>query len=239
MILDRRQLGLVHKGHRLMQLRAFCEAAASVNLTRAAERLGVTQPAVSLHVRELEHEFGAALFARRGPRLELTPAGKRLDRIVRPLLEAAERLPESLASPGVGGSAPERLRLAATPCACVLPADLKSFRDAYPAVRMRVRRCAVERGLALLSDRTVDLIVGAERPVARPLVYRPIASYNFVLITALDHPLAGARVSRSRRRPAIRRWRRPPTRSAATVAKVSALASWKGRASWWRRSTGR
>ena len=191
MALDRHDL--VRKGHRLTQLRAFREAVASVSLTRAAERLGVTQPAVSLHVRELEHELGAVLFERRGPRLKLTPAGERLDRIVRPLLQAVERLPESLANPGDGAAAPARLRLAATPCACafVLPAALKSFRDAYPGVRMQVRRCAVERGLALLSDREVDLVVGAERPVARPLVYRPVVSYDLVLITALDHPLGG------------------------------------------------
>ena len=191
MVLDRHEL--VRKGNRLTQLRAFCEAAAACSMTRAAERLGVTQPAVSLQVRELEHELGAELFDRRGPRLALTRAGERLDRIVRPLLKAVERLPESPASPGVGGAAPTRLGLAATPCACafLLPAALKSFRDAHPGGRVRVHRCTVERGLALLSDREVDPVVGAERPVPRPLLYRPVVSYHLVLIAGPDHALAG------------------------------------------------
>ena len=206
MVVDRCRL--IRKPHRLKQLRAFCEAAELLNMTRAAERLGVTQPAVSLHVRELEHELGAVLFERHGRRLDLTPAGERLDCIARPLVEAVERLPESLADPGVGVLESARLRLAATPCACafVLPAAITRFREAYPGVRMQVGRSAVESGLALLSDRKVDLVVGPERPVARPLAYHPVVSYDFVLITAPDHDLAeraSVSVEEAARHPAV------------------------------------
>ena len=60
---------------RLRQLRAFCHAAQLGSITAAAKSLGLTYPAVSLHVRELESEMEAILFDRDGSRIALTPAG--------------------------------------------------------------------------------------------------------------------------------------------------------------------
>ena len=62
--------------NRLKQFRAFCHAARLGSITRAAEHLMSSQPAVSLQVRSLEEELGVELFDRRGPRISLTPLGR-------------------------------------------------------------------------------------------------------------------------------------------------------------------
>ena len=61
-----------YKPNRLQQLRGFCYAARSQSISKAAERLGMSQPSVSLQIEALEQELGAQLFQRRGPRIALT-----------------------------------------------------------------------------------------------------------------------------------------------------------------------
>ena len=87
-----------HKRDRLRQLRAFCYAAKFESMTLSGEHLGISQPAVALHVRELEHELEAVLFDRAGPRVSLTPAGEHLYGLAGPLVETVDRLPATCAS---------------------------------------------------------------------------------------------------------------------------------------------
>lgn len=77
----------------LRHLRYFLAVAEALNFSRAAERLRITQPALSRQIRDLEHELGCTL-VRRGANLrtELTPEGRRLLDGARPLLDAAEEL---------------------------------------------------------------------------------------------------------------------------------------------------
>ena len=65
-----------YKQNRLKQLRAFCFAAQERSISRAAERMFLSQPSVSLQVRALEDEMGIVLFERRGPRIQLRPMGR-------------------------------------------------------------------------------------------------------------------------------------------------------------------
>ena len=190
MAVDRKRI--YHKRDRLRQLRAFCHAARSQSITRAAAHLGITQSAVSMQVRELEHELEAVLFERSGPRIALSPAGQQLFAIAGPLVEAMDRLPEVCAEPH-GDSFPDELRIAAGPgaVAFVLPPYIRRLRDEYPSVRLMVSTRRVGEALKLLGANEVDLAVGAERFGSEDCTYYPAFSYELVLITSLDHPLAG------------------------------------------------
>ena len=179
--------------NRLRQLRAFCWAARLESITRAAARLGLTQPAVSLQVRDLEHELEAVLFDRGGAGISLTSAGESLFRLAEPLVLGMDGLMNNfieLIDDEVSG----RLELVASVAgaAIVLPPYIKRFREQYPAVRLRVRSYPLSEGMKLLRDGQVELVLGAQdRFASRALEYREIVAYDIVLITALDHPLAG------------------------------------------------
>ena len=74
----------------------------------------------------------------------------------------------------------------------VLPPYAKRLRDLYPRARLRVRKCAQSEGLTMLLDDEVELVSGAQNSDPDKLLeYREVLSYNIVLITSLDHPLAG------------------------------------------------
>ena len=183
---------IYHKRDRLRQLRAFCQAARSQSFTRAGTHLGITQAAVSMQVRELEHELEAVLFERGGSRVSLSPAGQQLFAIAEPLVEAMDRLPEIFDEP-LGDTFPGELRIAAGPgaVAFVLPPYIRRLRDEYPNLRLTVSTRRVGEALKLLGANEVDLAVGAEEFRSEDCIYFPAFSYELVLITSLDHPLAG------------------------------------------------
>jgi hypothetical protein len=64
-----------YKQNRLQQLRGFCYAAKAGSISKAAERLLLSQPSVSLQIQALEREFKTTLFERRGPKINLKPRG--------------------------------------------------------------------------------------------------------------------------------------------------------------------
>src|SRR5688572_16807630 len=119
------------------QLAAFCAVVERRSFSQAAERLGVTQPAVSLQVRALEKRLGTQLLDRSGRRVEPTEAGMRLYR-------GAQRLPalEDQILDDVAGEAEGELRgelsLGAStgPAAIVVPLLLCEFQREHPDVRI-------------------------------------------------------------------------------------------------------
>ena len=182
-----------YKRNRLRQLRAFCYAARLGSITQAAARLGLTQPAVSLQVRELEDELEATLFDRSGSRISLTSAGESLHGIAEPLVLGMDGLMDNFGEL-VGDRIAGRLELVASVAgaAVVLPPYIRRLRERYPAIRLRIRSCPVSEGTKLLRDGEVELALGAEyRLAGRALEYREIVAYDIVLITAPAHPLAG------------------------------------------------
>src|SRR5436305_2243693 len=84
------------------QLAAFCAVVERKSFSRAAERLGVTQPAVSLQIRSLEQRFGTQLLDRSGRRVEPTEAGLRLYASAQRLLALEEQLVSEVTADGSG-----------------------------------------------------------------------------------------------------------------------------------------
>ena len=172
------------------QLRAFEAVTRTGSFTKAAERLRVTIPAVSLQIRQLEREHGVTLFERLGRRVRLTPAGERLrqyaDRIFT-LAHDAERALES-----TGDFRGTRLRLAATPTAAgyYLAPFWKRLRRRYPGLQLEVSvhntRTVRQRLLALEDD--LGMLGGGTEDGA--LIVRPFARDTMVAIVSREHPWA-------------------------------------------------
>ena len=182
-----------HKRDRLRQLRAFCHAARLGSITKAAVHLGLSQPAVSLHVRELENELEAILFDRGGSGIRLTSAGETLYELSRSLVQGMDVLSVNLME-RIDDTVSGRLQLAASPAGVsfVLPPYIKRYRDRYPDVRLQVRSCLLDEGVKLLLDDQVEFVFGVKDPYPEDtLEYRRMLPCDVVLITSLDHPLAG------------------------------------------------
>ena len=191
MAVDRQRI--YHKRDRLRQLRAFCHAARHGSITQAAESLGLSQPAVSVHVRELENELDAILFDRGGPGVALTSAGKRLWELAEPLVRGMDGLSVNFME-RLDDTISGRIQLAASVAgaAFILPPYIKQFRDRYPEIRLRVKNRPSNEGVKLLLADEVEFALGVkDSSVEDTLDYRELLPYGIVLITSLDHPLAG------------------------------------------------
>jgi DNA-binding transcriptional LysR family regulator len=119
------------------QLAAFCAVVERKSFSQAAERLGVTQPAVSLQVRALEQRLGEQLLDRSGRRVEPTEAGRRLYRGAQRLLQLEEQLLEEVGAADEGRLT-GTLQLAAStgPGAHLVPLLLCEFQRAHPDLRV-------------------------------------------------------------------------------------------------------
>ncbi len=176
------------------QLAAFCAVVEKKSFSHAAERLGVTQPAVSLQIRALEKRLGVQLVDRSGRRVEPTEAGQRLYRNAQRVLAAEEQLLDELtederivgrfelgASTGPGGS--------------VVPILLGELARTYPDVSVALTVSDTHRIIELVADRGVELgVVGFARR-HRAVVFEPLFHDQVVLACPPGHRFAGKTIS--------------------------------------------
>lgn len=151
----------------------------------------LSQPSVSLQIQALERELKTTLFERRGPKISVTPDGRKLYELANPLVESLDTLPEQFAASRDGvehGS----LDLAAgeSTILYVLPQFIKRFVKAYPKIELKLHNVTGRDGLAMLRNDSCDFAVGSFIEIPDDIDYRPMFSYDPVLITSLDHPLA-------------------------------------------------
>jgi len=180
-----------YKQNRLKQLRAFCFAASSGSISRAAERLFLSQPTVTLQIQALERNLDISLFERRGPSIKLTPQGEVLFRLAQPLVEGMDSLGESFHA-HMGNLESGELNIAAgeSTILYILPALMKKFAEAYPGIRLKLHNVTGRDGMTMLREDEADLAVGSMIDVPDDMVYQPMVDYSPYLITPKGHPLA-------------------------------------------------
>ncbi|MGH9283095.1 MAG: LysR family transcriptional regulator, partial [Acidimicrobiales bacterium] len=154
----------------LNQLRTFLAVAETGSVRAAAERLVVTQPAVSSALATLSAEVGVPLVAREGRGLRLTAAGVAFATYTRQALGLLDQAVNAAA----GHDHPERgrLRLAAVTTAGerIVPGLLAGFRRGHPEAGIVLEVGNRRRVWDLLANRQVDLAVGGRPPAGQPLV---------------------------------------------------------------------
>lgn len=180
-----------YKADRLKPLRAFCQVARLGSVSRAAEALYLSQPAITLQLQALERELGVKLFERVGRRLALTREGDALYELARPLVEGIDRLPADFREQIKGLDAGE-LHVAAgsSTILYLLPKIVEAYRRAHPDVRLTLHNVTGAGGLDLLRNDGVDLAVGSMLDVPADLDYAPVYRFDPMLIMPRDHPLA-------------------------------------------------
>jgi DNA-binding transcriptional LysR family regulator len=178
------------------QLAAFCAVVERKSFSQAAERLGVSQPAVSLQIRSLEQRLGRQLLDRSGRRVEPTEAGQRLYRNAQRLLALEEQLLEEV-SETAEGELRGRLELGASsgPGETVLPLLLCDFQREHPEVTIALSVSDTHTVVELVARRELELgVVGAARR-HRSVVFEPFFRDEVVLACPPDHAFAGRTIS--------------------------------------------
>jgi len=172
------------------QLRAFCHAAQTGSISKAAQRLNLSQPSVSLQIQALEKDLDTLLFERCGPKIRLTPAGELLLEMAQPLVDGFSRLADSFASRLDDVHAgPLDIASGEATLLYILPDVIKSFSDEFPQIDVRLHNVTGHDGMALLRADEVDFAVGSMIDVPDDLVYHPIYDFKPALIMQRGHPL--------------------------------------------------
>ena len=184
-------LRFAYKGSRLKPLRAFCQVARLGSVSRAAEALYLSQPAVTLQLQALERELGVRLLERSGRRMTPTREGDLLYEMARPLVEGLDNLAATFREQVRGLDAGE-LNVAAgsSTILYLLPGIVDAFRRGHADVRLSLHNVTGASGLDLLRSDAVDLAVGSMLDVPADLSYAPVYSFEPMLIMPPEHPLA-------------------------------------------------
>jgi DNA-binding transcriptional LysR family regulator len=173
------------------QLAALCAVVERRSFSQAAERLGVTQPAVSLQVRALEERLGQKLLDRSGRRVEPTEVGLRVYRSALRVLQAEHQLLEdaALESEELRG----RLAVGAStgPGGRVVPLLVCEFAARHPGLRLSLSISNTQSVIDQVADRELELGVVGARSRARSLAFEPLFRDEIVLAVPVGHPFAG------------------------------------------------
>jgi DNA-binding transcriptional LysR family regulator len=173
----------------LRQLQTFIEVAKESSVTRAASRLFVTQPAVSMQLKQLEEAFGVALVEPIGRNIRLTHAGRDFLDHANAALGALKDLEATMADHV--GMKQGRLDLAVvTTAKYFVPMLLMRFRTLHPGIEVALQVENRERVVGMLSRNEVDLVVMGRPPDGLPCDATPFATNPLGVLCSPDHPLA-------------------------------------------------
>jgi LysR family transcriptional regulator for metE and metH len=171
----------------LRTIKAIQEAG---GLARAAERLNITQSALSHQVKGLEAQAGVELFVRRSKPLRLSAAGQRLLKLAERILPEVEALEADFAGLRSGRSGRMHIAIECHACFEWLVPVLESFRKNWPDVDVDIRPGLAFEALPALQREDVDLVVSSDPEVLTGVTFEPLFDYEAVFVAASAHPLA-------------------------------------------------
>ncbi len=176
----------------LRNLSTFIQVAELNSFTRAAEKLGYSQPTVSFQIKQLENELGIQLFERVGHTVSLTADGRAV------LVRAQQicRLSDEIIDGGAGetGAATIRLAMADSLCAPLVLDGFAAFRQAHPHISLQITTAGTDEMFRLLDHNEVDLVCTLDNHFYNTAYV--ISSEQKVgahFVCAADHPLAKAK----------------------------------------------
>lgn len=171
----------------LRTIKAIHEAG---GLARAADKLNITQSALSHQIKGLEEQAGVELFVRRSKPMTLSAAGLRLLRLAEQVLPQVEALQDEFA--GLRAGQAGRLHIAIECHACFewLFPVLESFRKAFGDVDVDIRPGLAFDALPALMKEEVDVVISSDPEDLGGVTFVPLFDYNPVFVASSQHPLA-------------------------------------------------
>jgi len=174
----------------LRQLRAFCDVAQTGSFTLAARRMHLTQSAVSMLVRQLETEFGLALFDRVKRQVHLTETGRQLLPIAQRILGDLREVVDGAADLRALKRGTLRLALPQMLACSWLPPVLARYRGLYPRVAVTVTDTTADRVVGTVRDGEAEIGIGPERPAPEGVMAELLWQERMQCVVPDAHPLA-------------------------------------------------
>jgi DNA-binding transcriptional LysR family regulator len=175
----------------IYRLQAFCVVVDQQSISRAAERLVVTQPVVSRLVAELERHYGTRLLARRGRRVLPTDAGLLVYRYGRDVLQATESTGRLVAELVDGNYGVLTVAVTTAIGSYTFPAVWQRFWQSHPRTQLILKLADSQRVLEDTRDGSADLGLAITPAVLPDVGAEPLGSVELVLVAAAGHPLTG------------------------------------------------
>ena len=184
----------------LRHLRYFIAVAEAENVSRAALKLHVSQPALSRQIRDLEEELGFKLLERSAKSVRLTAAGKTFQWEARAVLQRVEEALQKARAVATGGRGELHVGYAPSLTARILPPTLRAFQAGLPNVRVLLHDLSTEEMLARLRDGALQIafLVRPSPAMMRGLHFEILQRESMCLAVAPKHPLARRRSVRLR-----------------------------------------
>ncbi len=176
----------------IASLQSFLAVAETASFSRAAERVFLTQPAVSKRIAALESELDTPLFDRIGRRVQLTEAGRALFARANQVLKDLDDIKRSITN--IAGEVAGELRFATSHHIGLhrLPGTLKHFHRQYPQVRLDLRFMDSERACAAVAAGDLEMAIVTLPPSAPPsLKLEPVWDDPLDIVVSPAHALAG------------------------------------------------
>jgi DNA-binding transcriptional LysR family regulator len=174
----------------LRQLKVFESVARHLSFSRAAEELHLTQPAVSMQVKQLEEQAGLPLTEMVGKKVYLTEAGEEVARHARRIAQQLREADDALdALKGVRGG---RLSIGVISTAKYFaPRLLAEFRRRHPGIELQLGVHNRETVVRQLADNEIDLAIMGQPPQEFTTLSEAFADHPLVIVAPPEHPLAG------------------------------------------------
>jgi len=177
-MLDRQHLSILREVDRLG------------SLTAAAERLNVTQSALSHTIRKLEDRYGVAVWEKDGRTLRLTEAGRYIVKLAQRILPQIERAEDVLSDYRRGQRGSLKIGMECHPCHQWLMGVTKPYLIDWPDVDLELTTSFAFGGLAALKAYEIDILITPDPTETSGISYVPVFDYELVLAVPADHALA-------------------------------------------------
>ena len=173
----------------LHQLKVFEAAARHGSFTRAAEELFLTQPTISMQIKQLTKSVGLPLFERVGKRLYLTEAGRELFATCRQIFETMDKFQMTIAN--LKGLKQGQLKLAViTTAKYIIPRLLGPFCQLYPGIDISLQVTNHELILDRMMNNLDDIYIMSQIPDHFDVNFQPFLENPLVVFAPANHPLA-------------------------------------------------
>jgi LysR family transcriptional regulator, low CO2-responsive transcriptional regulator len=172
----------------LRQMKVFQTVAEQLNYTRAAELLHLSQPAVSMQVKQLEESVGLPLFEHTGRKIKLTEAGREIHQYARTMFQTFEEMEEVIGAMKGLGTGHLKIAVAST-VNYFAPRLLAAFSRNYPGIDLHLDVSNRQRLMELLVNNEIDIVLMGLPPEDIELEYEPFMENPLVVIAPPGHPL--------------------------------------------------